>query len=165
MNRMTKTPFTPKGYEIHKRTGLSAIYRDGKHVGDHPRSGYTVTIHGRGTRLAGTALAAHALAEIELDVAPHRRRFVLTEEEYEAHVGSLRSYFDGIVERFPYTAEEAEAVAASDARYASVIEAGTETVRRKLLNVSPYEYVTWDPRSKQRPDFSEPSEEAHAQAM
>lgn len=145
-------------YEVWKRSGSFAVYRDGQHVGDHPAHGYEVVVHGRCTRLAGTALAAHALAEVELDVMPHRRRFVLTAEEYEEHVDALSNNLDSLMERFPFTASEAEKVAASNARYASVIEASRALIKRALMNVSPYESVLWGSHPRLRPEIAEPPE-------
>ena len=144
-----------KGYDVRKRTGSTAIYRGGKHVGEHPTCGYQVVIHGRCTRLAGTALAAHALAEVELDVQPHRRKFVLSSDEYDEHVAALQDNLDALIERFPFSPDEAKQVNASNSRYASVIEAGRETIRRALMNVSPYEYVVWNPRPVKRPDIAD----------
>jgi hypothetical protein len=148
-----------KGYLVTERTGEANIYRGGRLAGTFPESGFEVRVFGRCTALAGTELAAHALAEVHLDVEPHNRRWVLTEAEYEERAA--------IRDAFPFTAEEEIAFTASQENYAEVDRQGMENIKRQLMNLSPYKYVLWDPNPRKRPDTfpALPEEAAASHAM
>lgn len=154
-----------KGYSVTKRTGTTSVYRGGKRVGEHPAAGYQVIVKGRGTRLAGTLVAAHALGEMEMDVQPHRRRFVLSAEECDEHEAVLRRNLDDLMKRFPFIPEEAASVDEDRRRHADVIAKGAANVRRALMNVSPYQNVIWNPRALKRPDLDEPESDHPSPAM
>lgn len=141
-----------KGYRVTKRSGEAPIFRDGVQVGSWPEAGYSVQIFGTCTALAGTELAAHALAEVYREIEPHRRRWVLTEAEYDEHCRILEDDRAALLAQYPYTHAESIAVGESNDRYATVIERGQANIRRKLLNHSPYEYFHWDPNPLKRPD-------------
>jgi hypothetical protein len=140
-----------KSYIVTPRTGVSNIYRSEKLVGTHPEMGFSVQVFGVCTALAGTELAAHALAEVHKDVPSHKRLWVLTADEYEEHRRILQDNLDDLMETYPFSDEEKAAVDASNARYAKYIEQSNENMKRKLMNVSPYEFVT------QRPNLARPS--------
>lgn len=140
-----------KSYRVSQNTGTTNIYRDGKLVGTVPEAGYRVEMFGMGTLLAGTELAAHALAEVYKDVVPWNRRWVLSEAEYEEHVTVLRGHIAAIMEAYPYSAEEAAAVQASNEKYAKIIEQGREGLKKKLMGLSPYENIRWGRQPPSRP--------------
>jgi hypothetical protein len=156
-----------KGYLVTERTGEANIYRGGRLAGTFPESGFEVRVFGRCTALAGTELAAHALAEVHLDVEPHNRRWVLTEAEYEEHIHLLEDQRAAIRDAFPFTAEEEIAFTASQENYAEVDRQGMENIKRQLMNLSPYKYVLWDPNPRKRPDTfpALPEEAAASHAM
>lgn len=158
--------FRSKTYEIRKNSGSSAIWRGGVKVGEFPNVGYKVEVYGRGSGLAGTLVAAHALAETMRGVSQYQRKFVLTEAEYEENERVLRGWREAVLRKFPYTPEEAAAVTESEARHAGIIARGRENVRKALLNADPYNggFSHWNPNPKRRPEISEPDEPASAPA-
>lgn len=141
-----------KNYLVTERTGEANIYRGGRLAGTFPEAGFEVRVFRHCTALAGTELAAHALAEVHLGVEPHNRRWVLTEAEYEAHIRVLEDHRTALMETFPFTAEEEEAFMASQKKYADVDRKNSENIKRDLMNLSPYKYVLWDPNPRRRPD-------------
>jgi len=151
-----------KSYVVRKNEGSRKIYRGGVEVGEFPEVGYTVQVFGDSTGLTGTLLAAHAYAEVALDVAPHNRRFVLTAEEYDEHKAVLERSSAELMERFPYLPEEAKAVEEHYAKYADITERGEANVRRKMMNLSPYQNVTWNPNPLPRPVLEEADPEPAA---
>jgi len=153
-------------YSVFRRTGTVEVWRGGKKSGEFPEAGYLVRTGGQGTGIAGTLLAAHALAEVMLDVSPRRRRYVLTQAEYDEHVAVLKDWRTRLLERFPYLPEEAEAVEAHLAKYAGVEEQGRANVRRGLMNLSPYrEDPYWNSNPMRRPPLEEETAEAAAPRM
>jgi len=153
-----------KSYLVTKNEGMRSIYRGGVKVGEFPAVGYSVQVFGECSGLTGTLIAAHAFAEVALDVAPYNRQYVLTAEEYEEHVGILLRSGEELMARFPYTPEEAASVAENEAKYAELTTRGRENMRRKLMNLSPHAHVTWDPNPRPRPELvrAEPEQEAVA---
>jgi hypothetical protein len=140
-----------KSYLVTERSGEANIYRDGRLAGTFPEAGFDVRVFGRCTALAGTELAAHALAEVYLEIEPHNRRWVLTEAEYDEHIRVLEDHRAALMGAFPFTAEEEAAFKASQEKYADIDRKGSENIRRQLMNLSPYEYVLWDPNPRARP--------------
>jgi hypothetical protein len=140
-----------KSYVVTELTGDTKIYRGGELVGTFPQAGFQVQVRGKCTALAGTELAAHALAEVYLEVDPNNRRWVLTEDEYEEHVRVLEDHRRELIETFPFTPEEEAAVETDRQKHAEIEERGRETIRRGLMNLSPYKYVIWDPNPRRRP--------------
>lgn len=150
---------TKKSYEVRKNPGSSPIIRGGKKVGEFPNVGYSVQVYGRGSGLAGTLVAAHALAEVMRDVSPYQRRFVLTEAEYEENERVLREWHQALMEKYPFTPGEAKALSESEARYDSLKSRAKEKVRHDLLNLNPYDnFANWRSTPKRRPDIVEPDE-------
>ncbi len=141
-----------KSYFVRKRRGETTIIRDGKAVGTWPETGYHVQVKGVCTALAGTLIAAHALAEVYLGIEPQSRRFVLTEAEYEEHMKILENDVMALIETFPYSREEEESVKAHDEKYADIIRQGSENLKQKLMNVNPYPNVVWDPDQNLQPN-------------
>jgi len=153
-----------KSYLVTKNEGTRTIYRGGEAVGEFPAVGYSVQVFGECSGLTGTLIAAHAFAEVRLDVAPHNRQYVLTAEEYEENEAILRRNGEELMARFPYTPEEAKRVEEHNAKYARIIEEGRKNMKRKLMNLSPYKEVTWDPNPRPRPELvvAEPEQEPSA---
>lgn len=144
-----------KTYLVTKRTEEANIYRGGELVGTFPEVGFQVQIFGQCTALAGTELAAHALAEVYKDVSPYRRQWVLSGAEYDEHVSVLQDHLERLLAAWPYTPEEAASVEAHYQKYKDIDKAGKESVRRKLLNLNPYDtFANWNPNPIARPkDF------------
>ncbi len=140
-----------KSYLVTERTEETNIYRGGKLVGTFPEVGYQVQVFGVCSGLAGTELAAHALAEVHKDVSPYSRRWVLTEAEYEEHVGILKAHSDRLMATYPYTEEEATSVKAHNDKYADIQREGAENIKRQLMNLPPHRHITWDPNPVRRP--------------
>jgi hypothetical protein len=118
-----------------------------------------VHVFGECTALAGTELAAHALAEVYKDVPSGRRVWVLTEAEYEEHKRILKENREALMAAFPYSDEEKAAVDASNERYAQVTLEGEENIKRKLLNVWEYEYILPPPPLRRPAQFPKIEEE------
>jgi hypothetical protein len=156
-----------KSYLVTARTGDANIYRGGRQAGTFPQAGFDVRIFGRCTALVGTELAAHALAEVHLDVEPTSRRWVLTEAEYDEHIRVIEDHRAALMDAFPFTAEEEAAFKASQEKYADVDREGRENIKRQLMNVSPYKYVLWDTNPRRRPEAfpALPEEAAASHAM
>lgn len=150
-----------KSYRITRNSGSSDIWRGGRKVGTFPNAGYNVQVFGCGSGLAGTLIGAHALAETMRGISPYQRRYVLTEAELAEDERVMREWREALLAKYPFTSEEAEAVAESDARHAGAISKGRENMRAALLNSDPYKggFAHWNPNPKKRPEIEEPEPE------
>lgn len=141
-----------KSYLVTEKNGVANIYRDGKLAGTFPETGFEVQIPGICTALAGTELAAHALAEVYKDVNPSSRRWVLTEAEYDEHIQILKNHNERLLAAYPYTEEEAESVAQHNAHYQDITEKGRQSIKAKLLNENPFKFfANWEKNPVPRP--------------
>lgn len=155
-----------KSYLVTKLDGDHSIYRDGQLAGSWPQAGYQVQVFGVCTALAGTELAAHALAEVYRNIEPHRRQWVLTEAEYEEHLQLREADNRALLDRYPLTPTEAAIAQQHEDRYAKVSADGRANIKRKLLNLSPYQYIDWDSNPRKRPaEFPTAFEEEPAASM
>lgn len=153
-----------KSYIVTKRTGTREIYRGGVRAGTWPEIGYDIRIPGVCSAIAGTELAAHALAEVYKNVSLSSRRWVLTEDEYNEHIRILEEDDAALMEAFPYSPAEERAVDEHNSRYAQITEKSRETIKRALLNTNPYEYIIWNNETK-RPEHFPVAEEIPAPRM
>ena len=140
-----------KSYWREKLDGTAEIYRGGQLVGSWPQTGYQVQVFGVCTALAGTELAAHALAEVYRNIEPHRRQWVLTEAEYEEHLQLLEDDNRALMDKYQLTPAEAAPTQQYAGRYAKVSADGRDNIKRKLQNLSPYQYIDWDSNPRKRP--------------
>jgi hypothetical protein len=139
-------------YLVTPRTGFSNVYRSGKLAGTHPEVGYHLSVPGVCSAIAGTELAAHALAEVYKNVVSHRRLWVLTEAEVDEHLQILRKNNDELMAAFPYSTEEQTSVDAHHEKYSAITAEGERNIRRQLMNVSTRQYVI------ERPSLPRPAE-------
>lgn len=142
-----------KSYRVTKRKGVTDVYRGGILVGTWPEVGYSVQVFGVCRAVAGTELAAHALAEVHnRNASPFSRRWVLTEAEYEEHRQVLDENLKGLLETYPYTPTEEAALATIRTSHGALIEKGEAKIKAQLLNQSHlFEFFTWDPARNKRP--------------
>lgn len=102
-------------------------------VGSWTTQRWSICVHGRMSGLAYALDAAMALGEAYASDSTRGRLHALTPERARQYLGEVAANSAALMAAFPYLPEEAAALAASNARYASILEGADEREFMRLI--------------------------------